>query len=196
MPEEENKPRPMTLEDWYDIRQGQAIAKQAQEEALLALARDMQPVDRSGWRVLYPLRNDPDLKLADTEMRAFLSLPVRDVPFLAEKYLNMVETERTNRMCRCEWIIHPDDLDKPEGKRRIARGAQAANCPVHTKLGFLLYFFDWAFLSECSLCPPDCKKCKYTVDCGCGIHIVTRRDPIEPDDSEITQDITAESHGD
>lgn len=72
-----------------------------------------------------------------------LGLPMDELHTLIGKYVHMIETETTNKLCKCEWIVHPDDTDKPKGKRKIRRGEAALNCPVHTKEGFLLGFFDF-----------------------------------------------------
>jgi hypothetical protein len=101
----------------------------------------------------------------------YISLPAGDIPELAARYATAVETEQTSDWCRCEWIIHPDDvkvkrlhcrvcnlakasiLHKKEYPKdyhefkavRMRRGDQAPDCPVHTKEGFLIYFFEWVF---------------------------------------------------
>jgi hypothetical protein len=105
----------------------------------------------------------------------YISLPAGDIPELAARYATAVETEQTSDWCRCEWIIHPDDVKVerlhcrlcdepknhilhkglPEDKQytqshdfkgvRMRRGDQAPDCPVHTKEGFLIYFFEWVF---------------------------------------------------
>jgi len=101
---------------------------------------------------------------------------------LVEEYVAKMETERTNEWCKCEWIIHPEDVeldtencaechhpnlvhmsgfdpyctkqdhqmcdcagwvDPP--KRRMRRGTLHDQCPVHTKEGFILGFFEWVF---------------------------------------------------
>lgn len=33
------------------------------------------------------------------------------MPELAAQYVSEMETQRTNDWCKCEWIIHPDDVD-------------------------------------------------------------------------------------
>jgi len=55
-------------------------------------------------------------------------------------YIASIEKERTNKICKCEWIVHPDDTDKPEGERRMRRGEATLDCPVHTKEGFIIGF--------------------------------------------------------
>lgn len=75
----------------------------------------------------------------------YISIPALDIPDLAAKYFAAMETQKTDDWCRCEWIIHPDDVDLPKGKRRKRRGEQAFDCPVHTREGMLIYFFEWVF---------------------------------------------------
>jgi hypothetical protein len=58
-------------------------------------------------------------------------------------YVLMIQKERTNKICKCEWIPHPDDAYKPIGERRMRRGEQSLECPVHTKEGFLLGFLNY-----------------------------------------------------
>lgn len=96
---------------------------------------------------------------------------LEQVPALAKAYSAAIEVEKTNDWCRCKWIIHPDDTavarnrcrecgEKPTdeihqgldilggcGHRfrgaRMRKGDQAWDCPVHTKEGFIIYFFQW-----------------------------------------------------
>ena len=101
----------------------------------------------------------------------YISLPALDIPKLAMDYIGAMEVQRTDDWCRCEWIIHPDDTHVPDHRcrgckatrsdkrhdeesfqfehsfqgRRKRRGEQANDCPVHTKEGFLIYFFEWVF---------------------------------------------------
>lgn len=63
---------------------------------------------------------------------------------LVHRYVQAMETEKTKKWCKCEWIIHPDDVEKAEGQRRVRPGESHPECPVHTREGFLLHFFDWA----------------------------------------------------
>src|ERR1700752_2367833 len=75
----------------------------------------------------------------------WLSLPVANMPALVAEYVKAIEIEQTNKFCKCEWIVHPDDTHLAEGARRIRKGEAAPDCWVHTKEGFLLGFFDWLF---------------------------------------------------
>lgn len=78
----------------------------------------------------------------------FYSIPVEGLPQMVGDYVLMISKERTLRLCKCEWIIHPDDVDKPEGTRRRRRGEPTLDCPIHSKEGFLMGFFTWMFKAE------------------------------------------------
>src|SRR5258706_367586 len=74
----------------------------------------------------------------------WITLPVADLPQLVADYVKLIELgETTTAGCKCQWIVHPDDVDKPDGQRRIRKGDASLKCPVHTKEGFLLGFFAW-----------------------------------------------------
>jgi len=105
----------------------------------------------------------------------FLALPKRDIPTLVAKYFAAMETGTTENWCRCPWVIHPDDkavkagtcracgeLPKAEVHtglpedmehgfihkfvgRRMRRMDDAPTCPIHSREGMLMYFFEWAF---------------------------------------------------
>ncbi len=72
-----------------------------------------------------------------------VSIPV-DLEAAANEFVHLLETEPTSRKwCQCEWIIHPDDVNKPEGNRRLRRGEPSLICTTHTKEGFLISFVKW-----------------------------------------------------
>lgn len=101
----------------------------------------------------------------------FFSIPAADIPALAAKYFSAMETEESKNWCRCQWIVHPDDInvkagtcrecgDTPDSDyhniadpdythdyrgKRMRKGEQVTDCPVHTKEGMLIYFFEWIF---------------------------------------------------
>lgn len=83
--------------------------------------------------------------LAEAPTVGWLSIPLADVMQLVADYTTWVETAETAEVCKCEWIIHPDDINKKpeEGKRRMRRGDTSLDCPAHTKEGYLLGFFEW-----------------------------------------------------
>jgi hypothetical protein len=66
-----------------------------------------------------------------------------DLPLMIDKYVKDIETQETDDLCLCLWRIHPDDVDKPSDKQRKRRMDEHPVCPLHTKAGFLLYFFVW-----------------------------------------------------
>lgn len=134
-------------------------AKQRARESLMQLAKQ--------GRVLPP-------SAQVTEPCSYISIPALDIPGLADAYIAAMETQNTNDWCRCEWIIHPDDVnvsanhcrecgEKKEHDvhfsqygehdfmrhyfrgKRMRRGDQAPDCPVHTKEGLIIYFFEWVF---------------------------------------------------
>lgn len=81
----------------------------------------------------------------------FLSLAKHTIPDQVTAYVAAMEVQRTNEWCRCQWIVHPDDVDLPahgERKRRMRRGDTHPQCAVHTKEGFILGFFEWVFRDQ------------------------------------------------
>lgn len=79
---------------------------------------------------------------------AYLYIDTNQLPELVAEYVGLIEKEVTNRICKCEWIVHPEDMNKEEGKRRIRKGETALDCPVHTKEGFLIGFFVWVLANR------------------------------------------------
>lgn len=78
----------------------------------------------------------------------WFSIPIRGLPGLVDKYIDFIMTGPTDVVCQCEWVIHPDDVDKPKGQRRRKRGQEHPKCMQHTKLGFLMGFFVYTFTPE------------------------------------------------
>jgi len=68
-------------------------------------------------------------------------LNAAEIPAAVIAYVAWLEETETKFTCTCQWTVHPDDVLKPEGKRRIHRGEPDLNCKVHTREGFLLGFF-------------------------------------------------------
>lgn len=93
--------------------------------------------------VVYPIESTPVLQEAPT--MEWISIPLNELMQLVGNYTSWVETAETKDVCKCEWLIHPDDVDKKpeEGKRRMRRGDTSLECPAHTKEGYLLGFFEW-----------------------------------------------------
>jgi hypothetical protein len=89
---------------------------------------------------------------------------------MVERYVSLIETETTNRMCLCKWKIHPEDAEIKEnhcricsshrdsshhwvhsesahsfqGRRMMRPDVENPECPVHTKSGLILGFIKWA----------------------------------------------------
>jgi hypothetical protein len=125
-----------------------------------------------GWVNMFRRNRDPFAKLtgeADMEAvrvqpatQAWYSIPISGLPDLVAAYVKIIESgETATSGCKCQWIIHPDDVDKPEGKRRIRQGEATLDCPVHTKEGFLLGFYAWMLeLGACRACAgKGCAEC-------------------------------------
>lgn len=92
----------------------------------------------------HKLREVPTFRQPNAD-DTFISIPERDLIFLVDKYVQAVETGNSNTWCKCIWQIHPDDINLPKGQRRKRLVDPNPECPVHTKEGFLLYFFEWVF---------------------------------------------------
>ena len=92
----------------------------------------------------------------------------KTIPDYVTAYTTALETEETNRWCKCEWLVHPDDekvlagmcricgrdrtsrnhhVDNNDAHsfvgRRMRPGTPDLICPVHTKEGLILGFFEW-----------------------------------------------------
>lgn len=103
----------------------------------------------------------------------FVSIPTSDIPRLASEYTSLLETALTSEWCKCEWIAHPDDVNVQEGMcrecgndladhqgpnaadhdhvfapRRLRPGTPSNSCPIHSKEGRILGFFEWVFKEE------------------------------------------------
>lgn len=136
----------------------------------------------------------PDREIPEANQE-FYSLPVDKLPDMVIEYVSAMETQRTNDWCKCQWILHPEDVDldihncgrchhpralhtemegmegctkqfgesvesgepwiecRCEGwvdppKRRMRRGDNHPLCPVHTKEGFLIGFFNWLYKED------------------------------------------------
>lgn len=111
------------------------------------------------------------------DMTEFLSLPKLRIPEMAAEFVSWIEIAETDKWCKCEWAIHPDDEAIEEGKcrkcteskehdnhvwenipdityqhnfigRRKRLVDQNEQCPIHTKVGLILGFFEWLFTPE------------------------------------------------
>lgn len=83
-------------------------------------------------------------KLEDFAGEKYLFIDMSTVVDSLTDYVKSLETDVTTKHCKCEWIVHPDDVRKPESQaRRIRKGEATLDCPVHTKEGFLLGFLNY-----------------------------------------------------
>jgi hypothetical protein len=98
------------------------------------------------------------------------TIPKAGIPELVKRYCAALEIGQTTDWCKCEWQIHPDDVavpvggcrncgedksadyhheDNPEGHlfqgKRMRRKDNHPDCPVHTREGLVLGFFEWLF---------------------------------------------------
>lgn len=118
------------------------------------------------------IREVPPLSGQAASNAVFISVPQNDLLPLVNKYIEAMMTEESEQWCRCEWIIHPDDAAVKKGMCRICecdrkagihnevtgsqhyhpfagirkrRGNEDPTCPVHTREGMVIYFFEWIF---------------------------------------------------
>lgn len=75
----------------------------------------------------------------------FFAVPRAELESLANKYTDFIKLSPTDVVCKCEWLVHPDDVDLPIGKRRVKRSKEHPRCKQHTSIGFLLGFFAFVF---------------------------------------------------
>ncbi len=138
------------------------------------LAPTLKPYVANDSLIIPPSSGEVDQIIADgNKDYKYMSIPLSDVPELATIYVQAMETEESEKWCRCEWLIHPDDTETKRGNCRecnqpkkaivhsglpediefsnahpfkgvrMRRGEQDMTCPVHTREGFLIYFFEW-----------------------------------------------------
>lgn len=113
------------------------VERDTDNELLAAMQEEAQSYS---WKVL-PGMMSP----TKAEELEFYSIPVKHLDGLIRAYVDYIMLSPTDETCACEWIIHPDDIEEPAGKRRVKRGAEDPNCQVHTKRGYLLGFFKQLF---------------------------------------------------
>lgn len=105
---------------------------------------------------------------SDCQGRCLVSSPYADNPVLmeisawAQEYISKLEVELTEDMCLCEWIYRDgkpkqvevtsiqkaskgehEYLPGPTPRLR-ARSTEHPECPVHTRRGLLVGFYQWA----------------------------------------------------
>lgn len=101
---------------------------------------------------------------------------VKALPYRAAEYIRQLETGTTAENCECHWKVHPEDEQVPDGMcricqqhsaamihrddhgmadaehhafaaRRVRRDTPSFKCPLHTKEGLVLGFFEWMGLT-------------------------------------------------
>lgn len=112
---------------------------------------------------------DSNIDVDNMKDTVYLSIPKSDIPRLVIEYCVELETGSTDKWCKCTWALHPDDEKVDEDCCRICgvyklkhvpeegsfdheyRGRRKRLfyhnqfCPVHTKEGRIMSFFDWVF---------------------------------------------------
>jgi myo-inositol catabolism protein IolC len=82
------------------------------------------------------------------KMTDLYCLPKDTLDAWVQKYISHIEDSPTAEVCKCTWLIHPDDVELPPVKQRKKVSIQHSRCMVHTKLGFLTGFFLFTFPEE------------------------------------------------
>lgn len=70
----------------------------------------------------------------------------------ADEYVSYLEVELTEKACLCKWIYRDaepipnitDDVDHTAAPRLRTRSHEHPECPVHTRRGLVVGFFQWA----------------------------------------------------
>lgn len=52
-----------------------------------------------------------DGSMVEEEISEYYSLPVDKISEMVIAYVSEMETQRTNDWCKCEWLIHPEDVE-------------------------------------------------------------------------------------
>lgn len=110
-----------------------------------------------------------------SDSRKFVTIAQEDIRNLVFKYIGQLETEVSEKWCKCLWAFHPDDQDLKPGACRECGGIRRAQphdkespysranpehyhpfsgkrmrrvddhpeCPVHTREGMVMHFFEW-----------------------------------------------------
>lgn len=111
------------------------------------------------------MAKDFQLNITDAEYRK----PPEEMKDKVKAYVKFIETQPTTETCGCVWTTHPDDTEVKPGDCRVCGVPMTEHletlepgnenhkfagrrtrlidenpeCPVHTKEGFLLGFFEW-----------------------------------------------------
>lgn len=132
-----------------DDREIEIIREWAEADTLLPDSIDYPGLTTSDIEItspnfLYTLPRGWESK-AD-EFLEFLSIPKKEIPELAARFIDAIETQETLKWCACTWKIHPEDVGK-ERQRKVRIDANEW-CVLHTKVGLILGFFAFVFGGE------------------------------------------------
>lgn len=76
--------------------------------------------------------------------RSFVEMDEAELLESVGRYVKHIEISKTTDTCKCITEIHPDDANIEKGKARRMRVIEMAlDCPVHTREGFLLGYFEF-----------------------------------------------------
>lgn len=84
-----------------------------------------------------------EIEVTKEDILRVVTIPDATLDEKLAEYFKAMETGVTDDWCLCTWIIHPDDVNKPKGKRRKRLVEHHPRCPAHTKEGLVLGFIRW-----------------------------------------------------
>lgn len=72
---------------------------------------------------------------------------LHEISLWAREYVDELETKPSDTTCLCEWLYRDPKPEKGQeeilGPRMRVRSHEHPECPVHTKRGFLIGFYQW-----------------------------------------------------
>lgn len=83
----------------------------------------------------------------------FLSLAKNTLLDEVNAYVSEVELGAVK--CRCEWLIHPEDVHLSPDQQRKRRGMESEFCATHSKRGLVLGLFEYLFGTEETVIPAE-----------------------------------------
>lgn len=99
-------------------------------------------IDKYRIAVTIPTGSAPTLTSV-TQWTTYLGLPRKQMPKLALEYVDTLSKATTDQLCTCSW-----SETEIRGKMQLKRVDEDLMCPQHSRVGFLLGFFEWAFRNE------------------------------------------------
>lgn len=75
-----------------------------------------------------------------TQWTDYLGLARKQLPRLALEYVDVLSKATTDQLCTCSWIA-----SEVHGRMQKKREDEDPLCPQHSRVGYLLGFFEWAF---------------------------------------------------